>query len=240
MIVVLACAPVGTVTAPGARAAGMFPAARSVGYDVSWPNCGMPEPTQRFAVVGVTGGLPFTANPCLAAEFGAARRTGVAQLYMNIAATGRTTARLGRTGPAGSCAPSASMCTAYNYGYAAARAAYSLARSRLGASAVRTTWWLDVEFGANWSSSPPVNARAVAGALAFLRGRGLPVGIYSTAYQWSHIAGRFRPGVPTWYATVTRSAAAARHACTASRGFTGGIVRMVQFAPGGLDADTVC
>lgn len=240
MIVVLACTLIGTVTAPAARAARSFPGARSVGYDVSWPNCGSPQPVQRFAVVGVTGGLPFTANPCLVAEFRAAQRTGVAQLYMNIAATGRTTAGMGRTGPAGACARSAPLCTAYNCGYAAARAAYSLARSRLGASAVRTTWWLDVEFGPNWSASPSVNARAVAGALAFLRGRGLPVGIYSTAYQWSRIVGRFRPGVPTWYATVTRSAAAARYACTASRSFTGGIVRMVQFAPGGLDADTVC
>lgn len=215
-------------------------ASRAVGYDVSWPNCGTRLPDVRFGVIGVTGGLPFSTNPCLAAEFTAARRTLSAQLYMNIAAPGGPTAGRGRSGPAGTCSTRQVLCRAYNYGYNAARAAYVYAAHSLGSRATRTAWWLDVELGMRWSASTSVNARSVAGALAYLRSRHLAVGVYSTTYQWQTLVGTYRPGVPVWYATVNRAAAAARRHCTSGSAFTGGAVRMVQYAPGGLDTDVVC
>lgn len=227
-------------TASPAQASGMYLASRSMGYDVSWPNCGMAAPVRQFAIVGVTGGHPFSTNPCLAGEFAAASRGRSAQLYMNITAPNGATAGMGRSGPAGTCSPVAALCRAYNYGYSAARAAYLYAVRRLGSVAKHTGWWLDVEFSARWSRSPAVNARSIAGALAFLRAHGLPAGVYSTSYQWQRIAGSYHPHVPVWYATAYRTATRARVHCASASGFTGGPVRMVQYTPAGLDADTTC
>ncbi len=240
ILATVACVSFMAAAPPTARASDIYAAGRSIGYDVSWPNCGSRPPAHQFAVVGVTGGHPFSANPCLAAEFATARRPATTQLYLNITAPVSSHAAMGRTGPAGTCSSVQQLCRAYNYGYNAAREALAYAARRLGDAAVRTTWWLDVELGFGWSSSTRVNARAIAGALAYIRGRHLAVGVYSTAFQWRTIAGRYRPGSPIWYATVSRSAIAARRHCATASSFTGGPVRMVQYAPGGLDADVTC
>ena len=240
-IVLAACAIASLSVAVGpAQASGIYLASRSMGYDVSWPNCGASAPSREFAIVGVTGGHPFSANPCLAGEFAVARRGRSAQLYMNITAPNGNTVGMGRTGPAGTCSTVAVLCRAYNYGFNAARAAFLYAVRRVGSVAEHTGWWLDVEFSARWSRSTFVNARSIAGALAFLRAHGLAAGIYSTSYQWRHIAGSYHPGVPVWYATAYGTPSGARVHCTASSGFTGGPVRLVQYTPAGLDADTIC
>src|SRR5688572_19832848 len=55
--------------APPAQAAPMF------GHDISWPQCPasvggedlpLPPTSTQFVIVGLTHGLPFTENPCLA------------------------------------------------------------------------------------------------------------------------------------------------------------------------------
>jgi hypothetical protein len=241
VIVLAACALASlSVVAAPAQASGIYLASRSMGYDVSWPNCGVSAPSRQFAIVGVTDGHPFSTNPCLAGEFAAARHGRSAQLYMNITAPSGDTAGMGRTGPAGTCSTVEVLCRAYDYGFNAARAAFVYAVRRVGSAAEHTGWWLDVEFNAGWSKSASVNARSIAGALAFLRAHGLATGIYSTSYQWRHIAGSYHPGVPVWYATASGSASGARVHCAASSGFTGGPVRMVQYTPAGLDADTIC
>src|SRR6185312_10468487 len=46
------------------------PAPAAQGFDISFPQCGSPEPApSAFAVVGVNGGRAFTANPCLARQY---------------------------------------------------------------------------------------------------------------------------------------------------------------------------
>src|SRR5690349_7115525 len=56
------------------------------GYDVSYPQCGRSMPAgATFGIVGVTNGLPFSANPCLATEWSWAAARGAPQLYMNTA-----------------------------------------------------------------------------------------------------------------------------------------------------------
>jgi hypothetical protein len=42
----------------------------ALGFDISSPQCGGPEPSaQAFAVVGVNAGRAFSANPCLARQY---------------------------------------------------------------------------------------------------------------------------------------------------------------------------
>src|SRR2546421_1598048 len=68
------------------HAAGSFSAGR-LGYDLSWPQCdGTRPPTSGgFAVIGVTGGRPFTANPCLRTEFDWGRGSGTTpSAYINL------------------------------------------------------------------------------------------------------------------------------------------------------------
>ena len=70
------------------------PAASSTGYDVSYPQCGrrLPAPG-AFAIVGVNGGLSYSPNPCLLAEYQwAVTSSGTkgpkASLYINTANPG--------------------------------------------------------------------------------------------------------------------------------------------------------
>ncbi len=216
-------------------------AAGFIGYDVSWPNCSAVYPVGRtFGIVGVTGGHPFSVNACLRREWSAARGTGWPQLYMNIAAPNTTSVGMGASGPAGTCSLAAPLCRAYNYGWNAARSAYGYAVAAIGWSGAHTTWWLDVELSFRWSASTSVNARSIAGAIAYFHAVGRPVGVYSTGYQWARIVGSYRPGVPIWYATSNPTAAGALRHCSTANSFTGGPIRLVQYTPGGLDADALC
>src|SRR5690242_17820923 len=61
----------GTMTAPIARAAVLL------GHDISWPQCDalagrsgppMPPDNTQFVIIGLTNGLPFTENPCVAGQ----------------------------------------------------------------------------------------------------------------------------------------------------------------------------
>ena len=64
------------------------------------------------------------------------------------------------------------------------------------------------------------------------------VGVYSTAHQWARITGSARwAAAPVWYAGVG-SPTDALTRCAQS--FTGGRVRMAQYAAGGFDADHRC
>ena len=71
-------------------------AVTTVGYDVSYPQCGTTLPTAHaFGVVGVNGGLATTSNPCLAAQLtwawqssGAVPAQSKAQVYLNTANPG--------------------------------------------------------------------------------------------------------------------------------------------------------
>ena len=220
-----------------ARAAGFL------GYDLSWPNCSASIPAAAgFAVVGVTGGLPFKHNPCLRTEFGWARRAGNVAYYINVDAPIGPTTRRGEAGPAGSgCRASRPLCRAYDYGWNTARDAWTYAARTVGVANLAHAWWLDVELG-RWSTDRSINARTVKGALDFLRSKGRRAGVYSTDYQWGTIAGSYRPGVDAWYATVVRTKGAAARYCDSRRyAFTGGSVRIVQYQPDGvLDADYRC
>lgn len=213
----------------------------SRGYDISWPQCGSAYPPQPFnmAIVGVNDGRSFTDNPCLASEARWAVQ-GTTNAYMNINAPppGPPDSR-DQDGPAGRCAPASAGCLAYNYGYNTAAASVSYANT---SGVLGHRWWLDVELVSSdstyWTSNQGVNASAIAGAIAGLEARGMDVGIYSTSYQWSLIAGDFAPRLPVWVGGAPSSNPGSE--CDPSFGFGGGPVWFTQFSAGPFDGDYAC
>ena len=217
--------------------AAVYSAARpGWGNDISWPQCGgaYPSGPHDLGVVGVTGGRPFTSNPCLAAEFAWARKSrmpGGAQLYVNLEIDGTS------TGPH-HCGAEDHGCRAYDYGVATVLDA--IGRSQ-AAGVNAGFWWLDVELGNYWSdTNPEWNQATVQGAIDAARSRGVDVGIYSSVNQWSQIVPpTYRPGVPTWLAVVGDSGMAPS-LCGALHSLTGGPVYMVQYDDQEFDKDHVC
>lgn len=239
------------VAAGGLLAAGpalALVAANAHGYDVSWPQCGRSLPVDGDArVVGVTGGKPYDdGNPCLGDQYrwAVAGAGGAAQaaFYVNTANPGPVSSVLdwyGQKSPNARCSRSDEAACAYNYGYNGARLAWSYAQTKTGAAA-RHSWWLDVETTNSWSSDPSLNVADVLGAVAFLRSQGVPVGVYSTEWQWDHITGGAHlTDVSNWVAGAASGAQAASW-CGPDSSFTGGPVVLVQWIEDDLDHDHSC
>lgn len=208
--------------------------AGAVGYDVSYPNCATSDrPRQGFAIIGLNHGRPFTANPCFASQWAAARQP--ASVYVNTAyssslfdritpdcaAAGRTQQRL----------PSAAQ-RAYALGCAEAADALRL----LGRTAPLAIW-LDIEPDNSWSPRPQLNAATITGILDHFRDAPShpPVGIYSNASFWRQIVGGWSsPDLPEWVAT----GAPDPPGCPAA--FAAGPVWLAQSHGRELDLDTAC
>ena len=246
------------------------PAGASVGttgYDISFPLCGRTLPAgAAFAIVGVNGGLANNANPCLAGELAWAATTpglGAAQpavsVYINTAdpgnsvadwptpATGSETA----TTPYGACDGTWSPACGYLYGAVRAASSYALLAAAGGPAPASVPWWLDVETLSSWASPgthpgwAEANIATIQGFVAGLRisGAGGPIGFYSSPAQWLAItglgptSGRFPSSLPDWVAGRATLAYAEAH-CQDT--FSGGPVRLVQYATNGLDGDYAC
>jgi hypothetical protein len=223
----------------------------TVGYDISYPQCGAAYPSNpAFGIVGVNDGIVFSANPCLADEIAWAGGAA-AQLYAN---TGNPGPLLSHHWPDGQVSPAycdpladdSSAC-AYDYGWNAATDslqdaadAYStLGLTDVPASAV---WWLDVETSNSWRTDTALNISALQGAVDALASAGATrIGFYSTTVQWGEITGGtqvFAPH-PSWGAGAP-SLHIARSDCSSIPGFTGGALTIVQYPSSGFDADLVC
>jgi hypothetical protein len=225
------------------------------GYDVSYPQCGAKLPGGgTLAVVGVTNGLPWSTNPCLASEFAwASRKPQAAEFYMNTAnpftASSHWAARAG-TGPrkCANLADPASQDCAYNYGWNSAldavqRAAAATTQAIAGSHA----WWLDVETGNSWNGTTAANAADLQGSVDYLRAQGVgAIGIYSTGFQWGQVTGGYQVGAkgslpaPTNWVAGASSARDAGGWCRPSYSFSGGRVTMVQYPSGSFDGDLIC
>jgi hypothetical protein len=227
------------------------------GYDVSHPQCQSTPPVASFGIVGVDGGKPFDVNPCLASEIAWAAAAGPPAYYVNTADPGPTLSThwpTGQTSPRACRAstPDSTGCS-YDYGWKAAADSYAraaAAAASVGAPAVsRAKWWLDAETGNTWESlefgeTAKFRANDTAALTAvrdYLRARGVrTVGVYSTAHQWQRITGGASLGrAPVWYAGLGGPSSAAAH-CSSTFSFTGGPVRLTQYAKGGFDADNAC
>jgi hypothetical protein len=225
----------------------------SVGFDVSFPQCVQDlgsfdqspsgEPPQ-FAVIGVTGGRPFTQNRCLAAEYETVVGNGYApSFYLNVSAPRNLGSAQSWAVPDHPCDPGDTQCESYSYGWSAAQDAADYAQMAIASvgGPDPTGWWLDVETGNYWSTDQSANDQVIQGALDYLvgNGNGATVGIYSVQSMWNRIAGlSFRPLIPTWLAGA-RSFGSAPRMC-APTSFTGGPVALVQVTIAGHDWDYVC
>jgi len=205
----------------------------STGYDISWPQCpNNVPPAATVSVVGVNSGAAFRHNDCLGTEATWGRQGGGLTLYANVNAPFVNDPSMGSSGPKGNCAPSDSLCQAYNYGYNDAVDAWSSAASA-GVSA--PMWWLDVEGPAGsdnalWTSDLGANDAVIGGAIDALTALGAQPGVYSTSYQWGLIAGSgYQPDVPVWIPGASDAANAATF-CASS--FTTGQVWLVQYGYG--------
>ncbi|WP_243835513.1 hypothetical protein [Arthrobacter sp. AG258] len=246
--------------AQGAVTAGAAPAdGAALGNDISWPQCGgdLPGPP-AFAIVGVNGGRPDTANPCLSAQLAWAERTSdatagtPAAVYVNTAATGPVEPLWWPAGntyqgkdvgnPYGGCDGSASPACAYVHGYAMALNDVAILKEAGGGE--RRTWWLDVETGNSWLWDKAANAAELEGMAAYLQSAGAEVGIYSTAYQFGEIVGAINPGsnlsgLKSWLAGA-ESTSTARELCGEAPLTPGGMVALTQFTDGDLDYNYRC
>ncbi|MDE2281571.1 MAG: hypothetical protein KGJ92_02215, partial [Actinomycetales bacterium] len=89
LIVLTSLAGTPAIAASSTTSPAVSPA--SVGYDISFPQCGGTLPTgMGFGIVGVNDGRPYTTNPCLATEIQWATSSLAAtpQFYVNTANPG--------------------------------------------------------------------------------------------------------------------------------------------------------
>jgi hypothetical protein len=214
-----------------ASAKTIYPSGRT-GNDVSWPpsNCSA-EPTaiSSFGIVGVTGGLNFTHNPCLFKE---SHQFDQLSLYINTGYPGHAKADK-YISAFSACPNNAIHCAAYKYGYAAAENALLYADSQ---NVTANTWWLDVETENSWTKNTTENSASIQGAIdainkgSFFKPK---VGIYSTPNQWKEITGGWKNQLPAWIGTGSSDRKDAIAACTDSP-FTGGTTELTQYI---LDID---
>jgi len=262
-LVLLAAAPASAAAAPPTISVVREGGGSGFGYDISYPQCGGPFPTNAaFRIVGVNKGIVFSPNPCLGAGNGPSELAwagGVeAQLYAN---TGNPGPALSTHWPNGQTSPrecntgaspgSDTANCAYDYGWNAAadsyqtavRAYVSLGLASPGATSTPTAnvWWLDVETSNSWRTDVSLNVAALQGAVAHLVSAGVTdIGFYSTQYQWNQITGGTLAfaAYPSWVAGA-KTARQARNNCGPG-GFTGDVVALAQYFAKGFDADIRC
>lgn len=233
-----------------------------IGYDASYPQCSGSLPSNvLFAVVGVNGGLPHNANPCLAGELHWAQgapgqkrpRQPRLSLYIDTGNPGAHVSLWPKGGRAplyGSCNGLLTDACSYLYGKQRAIYSYGLAAAQDPAAARAVPWWLDVELGLSWAGTYELNIAALRGYLAGLRAAGArgPIGVYSSAEQWREITGltaqttaRAFGGIelPGWTAGTGMTLSQAREHC-AGGGFTGPGPTLAQYQVNGFDADLRC
>ncbi len=224
--------------------AGTAPPARSAttsGHDISWPQCptsaggyGLPMPptTTSFVVVGLTKGLPFTENPCLADQVRWVRTHGrPAQAYTMAAFP--TSAQLRAYRSKGPWSASTRAGQLSNVGWS--EAAYAVASLRRTGFAPPVVW-IDVEARPKqpWPTATAGQQRenryVLEGLMRGLRDAGFSYGVYSYLSGWTAITGSWwLPGVPVW-ATAGRLdfPTEALDLCR-STSFSGGQVRLSQW-----------
>jgi hypothetical protein len=242
--------------APAAPAAPVAPAMAAMaaglrGNDVSWPQCAkaqggyglpMPSGTVRFVVIGLTKGLPFTANPCLTAQVSwAAAHHVPAQAYTVPAFP--TAAQLAAHGAKGPWSASTRWGKLANVGYA--EGTFTLAQLGPAKFAPRMVW-VDVEPRGKqpWPTGNRAreaeNRAVVTGLVRRLDEAGYRYGFYSNTSGWKSITGTWwAPGTPAWVTVGPRTSADAAAACRRTS-FSSGVPQLAQWWDSQRDYDVTC
>jgi len=222
------------------------------GYDVSWPQCPvadggfdlpMPPVDADFMIIGLTKGLAFTENPCLASQvaFSSTNRIPAHGYAMATFPTADQLAAYGSAGPFDAVTRAGQL---RNVGYA--EAAFALdSLARIGWQP--PTVWIDVEprpaqpWPAGTATAEAENRLVIEGLMRALHDAGRSYGIYSYTNGWNEITGGWAlPGVPVW-ATAGRLdyPDEARDRCT-QPSFSGGEVHLAQWTDGTRDYNLTC
>ncbi len=185
-------------------------AATLFGNDISWPQCptsdggfGLPMPptSAQFVIVGLTRGLAFTENPCLADQVQWLRDNGKPN-HAYAMGTFPTAAQQTTYGAAGPWSAVTRAGRLSNTGYAAAEFAV--------ASMLRVGWrppmvWIDVEprpaqpWPSGSAAAEQENRYVIEGLMRGLRDNGFSYGLYSYTNGWREIVGDwYLPTVPVW------------------------------------------
>jgi len=215
-------------------------APRALGYDISYPQC--PDSARpagaTFAIIGVNRGKGFTVNPCLAAQWRAAR--GLRAVYFN---SGYDPNNAGRVTP--DCRTRSSYQAGGDdrklaYAIGCSEAVFAVIAMRAAGADRAAMIWLDVESSNSWDESNlDLNRTALQAEIDQLAAFGRLVGLYATFSEWRAIVGDWTPAgvVADWVAGTSP-----RAACAAP-GFSGHPVWIVQELgtwPTGQDSDRSC
>jgi hypothetical protein len=188
----------GAVQAPAFAATDPYSTYSSGGFDVSYPQCSVPEtsyPRGFFYVVGVGGGRPFTSNSCAAQEWDDANFAGNTQpsIYFNTGyagayahdiepgcTSGYSTSEFGTTNKHQLSVDE----TAWEIGCSEA-----LYATTVIPTAKPAMYWADVETGNSWSTNKALNRFTIDGISWEMANTGVGGGIYSSPGMWGSITG---------------------------------------------------
>jgi uncharacterized protein YjdB len=238
--IALALALVIVVVAAPARAV-------EYGYDVSWPQCPgslpMPPTDTSFIIVGLTDGLAFTRNPCLAWQVQWVRDNGVrADAY--AMATYPTTAQYETYGDDGPWPTATRADRLRNVGYAEGRAAV--------ASLASVGWrppkiWVDVEprpkqpWPTATVSQRLENRYVITGLMRAIADGGYKYGIYSYASGWQEITASWQlPTVSVWSPAGRLDFPSEASDLCVKPSFSSGPVHLAQWTDGTYDYNMTC
>ena len=242
LVLTVADAASSSVTAPASASRAVPPGVTALGNDISWPQCpkgaggyGLPGPmaSASFAVLGLTDGGSFRANPCLARQVASvkARHLWAGAYAIVTYPTGGQLARYGGTG----------TLKVRLRRSGAAQANFNLATmARVGLRSPMV--WVDVEprTRSPWSASAVNNNAVIDGIIAGYKAAGVRSGIYSYAKGWKAITGgRVLPRVPTWVPVGHRGRAAAAATCAAAS-YAGSKPWLTQWTDGVRDYNLTC
>ena len=237
------------LVSPLARPAG---AATMFGHDISWPQCSsadggfglpMPPTSTEFVIVGLTRGLAFTENPCLAKQVQWLRDHGKRN-HAYAMGTFPTAAQQSTYGSAGPWSATTRAGRLSNTGYAAAEFAV--------ASMLRVGWrppmvWIDVEprpaqpWPTGSAAAQQENRYVIEGLMRGLRDNGFSYGLYSYTNGWREIVGSwFLPTVPVWATAGELDYPEEALDRCSQPSFSGGRVYISQWYDTSRDYDRTC
>ena len=218
------------------------PGSTVYGNDISWPQCaksdggnGLPGPldSSSFAVLGLTDGGSFRANPCLSRQVASVRTRHLwAGAY--AISTYPTDAELARYGGTGTL-------TQRLRRVGAAQARFNLdTMARVGLQSPMI--WVDVEPSTRtpWSAGAVQNNAVIDGVIAGYKAAGIRAGLYSYNRSWKAITGaRVLPGVPTWVPVGHASKAQAVASCAVAS-YAGSKPWLTQWTDDVYDYNLAC